>query len=100
PSEPETGRAPWCGHAAGRVMVIRQTAVNCEWRSFLPRIGAACCAQSKRLARGMSFNKFPPKPKYDPDTGPVYLYGLHTVRAALANPLREKKALLATPNGL
>ena len=22
----------------------------------------------------MSFNKFPPKPKYDPDTGPVYLY--------------------------
>lgn len=48
----------------------------------------------------MSFNKFPPKPKYDPDTGPVYLYGLHTVRAALDNPLREKKALLATPNGL
>jgi 23S rRNA (guanosine2251-2'-O)-methyltransferase len=48
----------------------------------------------------MSRNKFPPKPKYDPDTGPVYLYGLHTVRAALANPRREKKALLATPNGL
>ena len=34
----------------------------------------------------MSRNKFPPKPKYDPDTGPVYLYGLHTVRAALDNP--------------
>ena len=48
----------------------------------------------------MSFNKFPPKPKYDPDTGPVYLYGLHTVRAALDNPSRIKKALLATPNGL
>jgi 23S rRNA (guanosine2251-2'-O)-methyltransferase len=48
----------------------------------------------------MSRNKFPPKPKYDPDTGPVYLYGLHTVRAALDNPLREKKALLATPNAL
>jgi 23S rRNA (guanosine2251-2'-O)-methyltransferase len=48
----------------------------------------------------MSRNKFPPKPKYDPDTGPVYLYGLHTVRAALDNPLREKRALLATPNGL
>ena len=31
----------------------------------------------------MSKNKFPPKPKYDPDTGPVYLYGIHTVRAAL-----------------
>ena len=31
----------------------------------------------------MSRNKFPPKPRYDPDTGPVYLYGLHTVRAAL-----------------
>ena len=48
----------------------------------------------------MSRNKFPPKPKYDPDTGPVYLYGLHTVRAALDNPHRVKKTLLATPNGL
>jgi len=48
----------------------------------------------------MSRNKFPPKPKYDPDTGPVYLYGLHTVRAALDNPRRVRKALLATPNGL
>ena len=48
----------------------------------------------------MSRNKFPPKPKYDPDTGPVYLYGLHTVRAALDNPRRLKKALLATPNAL
>lgn len=48
----------------------------------------------------MSRNKFPPKPKYDPDTGPVYLYGLHTVRAALDNPLRLKKELLATPNAL
>lgn len=48
----------------------------------------------------MSRNKFPPKPKYDPDTGPVYLYGLHTVRAALDNPGRIKKVLLATPNGL
>ncbi len=48
----------------------------------------------------MSRNKFPPKPKYDPDTGPVYLYGLHTVRAALANPLRDKRALLVTPNAL
>lgn len=48
----------------------------------------------------MSRNKFPPKPKYDPDTGPVYLYGLHTVRAALDNPRRLKTELLATPNGL
>lgn len=48
----------------------------------------------------MSINKFPPKPKYDPDTGPVYLYGLHTVRAALDNPRRQKRELLATPNGL
>ena len=46
----------------------------------------------------MSRNKFPPKPKYDPDTGPVYLYGIHTVRAALDNPRRGKKALLLTPN--
>jgi 23S rRNA (guanosine2251-2'-O)-methyltransferase len=48
----------------------------------------------------MSFNKFPPKPKYDPDEGPVYLYGIHTVRSALENPLRIKKELLATPNAL
>jgi 23S rRNA (guanosine2251-2'-O)-methyltransferase len=48
----------------------------------------------------MSRNKFPPKPKYDPDDGPVYLYGLHTVRAALDNPLRDKRALLVTPNAL
>ena len=48
----------------------------------------------------MSVNKFPPKPKYDPDTGPVYLYGIHTVRAALDNPRREKRTLLATPNAL
>lgn len=48
----------------------------------------------------MSRNKFPPKPKYDPDTGPVYLYGLHTVRAALDNPSRLKKELLVTPNAL
>jgi 23S rRNA (guanosine2251-2'-O)-methyltransferase len=48
----------------------------------------------------MSFNKFPPKPKYDPDTGPVYLYGIHTVRAALDNPRRRKRSLLATPNAL
>src|SRR6478752_7647400 len=48
----------------------------------------------------MSVNKFPPKPKYDPDTGPVYLYGIHTVRAALDNPRRVKRELLATPNAL
>ncbi len=48
----------------------------------------------------MSRNKFPPRPRHDPDTGPVYLYGLHTVRAALDNPRRHKRALLATPNAL
>ena len=48
----------------------------------------------------MSRNKFPPKPKHDPDQGPVYLYGLHTVRAALENPRRIKRRLLATPNAL
>jgi 23S rRNA (guanosine2251-2'-O)-methyltransferase len=48
----------------------------------------------------MSINKFPPKPRYNPDDGPVYLYGFHTVRAALDNPGRIKKALLATPNAL
>lgn len=50
----------------------------------------------------MSKNKFPPKkrPVIDPNEGPVYLYGLHTVRAALDNPRRKKRKLLATPNGL
>ena len=48
----------------------------------------------------MSRNKFPPKPRYDPDTGPVYLYGLHTVRAALDNPQRDKRNLLVTTNAL
>lgn len=48
----------------------------------------------------MSINKFPPKPRYDPDDGPVYLYGIHTVRAALDNAGRVKKVLLATPNAL
>jgi 23S rRNA (guanosine2251-2'-O)-methyltransferase len=56
--------------------------------------------RERRYALSMSRNKFPPKPKYDPDEGPVYLYGLHTVRAALDNPGRTKKELLATPNGL
>jgi len=48
----------------------------------------------------MSINKFPPKPRHDPNDGPVYLYGLHTVRAALDNPRRSKRQLVATPNGL
>jgi 23S rRNA (guanosine2251-2'-O)-methyltransferase len=56
--------------------------------------------RQRRYGRVMSINKFPPKPKYDPDTGPVYLYGFHTVRAALDNPGRIKKELLATPNAL
>lgn len=48
----------------------------------------------------MSRNKFPAKPRHDPDAGPVYLYGIHTVQAALRNPRREKRHLLATPNAL
>ncbi len=51
----------------------------------------------------MSKNKFPPRPhtpKYDPDTGPFFLYGLHTVRAALDNASRKKFKLLVTPNAL
>jgi 23S rRNA (guanosine2251-2'-O)-methyltransferase len=62
---------------------------------------AALAAWAQRgYARPMSFNKFPAKPKFDPDTGPVYLYGIHTVRAALDNPRRIKRTLLATANAL
>jgi 23S rRNA (guanosine2251-2'-O)-methyltransferase len=57
-------------------------------------------ALQKDYRSAMSRNKFPPKPRYDPDAGPVYLYGIHTVRAALDNPLREKRNLLVTPNAL
>ena len=48
----------------------------------------------------MSRNKFPPKPRPEPDAGPVFLYGLHTVRAALDNPRRDKRRLLVTANAL
>lgn len=51
----------------------------------------------------MSKNKFPsrrrPKP-YELEDGPVFIYGLHSVRAALDNPLRRKYRLLHTPNAL
>lgn len=51
----------------------------------------------------MSKNKFPPKKRpdrRDTDDGPVYLYGIHTVRAALDNPLRKKYRLLVSTNAL
>lgn len=51
----------------------------------------------------MSKNKFPPKkrpPARDPMDEPFYLYGLHTVRAALDNPSRKKYRLLASTNAL
>lgn len=55
------------------------------------------------MAALMSKNKFPPKRRTRPaqtEDGPVFLYGLHTVRAALLNTGRRKLRLLATPNAL
>jgi 23S rRNA (guanosine2251-2'-O)-methyltransferase len=77
-------------------MLTRTGPVNTEYDG----LASLAALVQNRYRIGMSRNKFPPKPKYDPDTGPVYLYGLHTVRAALDNPLREKRALLVTPNAL
>lgn len=62
----------------------------------------AVVAQS-RYRCAMSKNKFPPRKKQyvrDIDDGPFYLYGIHTVRAALDNPLRKKHRLVATTNAL
>jgi 23S rRNA (guanosine2251-2'-O)-methyltransferase len=57
---------------------------------------------ANRYPNPMSKNKFPPKkrPEIRPEDEPVYLYGLHTVRAALDNLRRKRRVLLATPNGL
>jgi len=53
----------------------------------------------------MSKNKFPPKNKHfrpsnKTDDKPVFLYGLHTVFAALSNQSRKKIRLSATANAL
>ena len=50
----------------------------------------------------MSKNKFPPKyrKKQKEENGPIYIFGLHSVRAALDNPHRTKLRLKATPNAL
>ena len=81
------------------MLTVARTVNNeCDASAIL---GASLAARAQNRYRvSMSRNKFPPKHHYDPDTGPVYLYGLHTVRAALDNPLRERKALLVTPNAL
>jgi len=50
----------------------------------------------------MSKNKFPPRRRSAPDAAaaPLYIYGLHPVRAALDNGARTKIKLLATRNAL
>ncbi len=56
----------------------------------------------------MSRNKFPPKnkknkpyiPQHKIQDGPLFLYGIHTVKAALDNEKRKKIRLLVTPNAL
>src|SRR5262249_44710630 len=81
--------APW------RFMVRPPGAVNMK----LARLAALRAARGGLRGRrqtgypkAMRLNRFPPKARHDPDAGPVYLYGLHTVRAALDNPRRDKHA--------
>ncbi len=61
--------------------------------------------QQIRKFNFMSKNKFPSKKKHfiaphKRPSGPLFLYGIHTVRAALDNDLRKKIRLLTTPNAL
>jgi len=93
-------------------LCVRRPALSTARGSYFLRAPIPVAGRPIRLSgRGkeatacatMSVNKFPPKkrpPRTDPDDGPVFLYGLHTVRAALDNPGRDKKRLLATPNAL
>jgi 23S rRNA (guanosine2251-2'-O)-methyltransferase len=55
--------------------------------------------RKRREASRASGARRPPQPDELPE-GRVYLYGLHTVRHALANPRRRRHVLMATRNAL
>jgi len=55
---------------------------------------------SRRFGAGSAPKRFPPRSPSERRPEALWIYGLHPVLAALANPRREIRRLVATPNAL